>query len=161
MAKGAQCSLVHDIHPNDAFILVPDAPHPPSDHESSPIMSHDTGDSSGEPCKLLFYASKNIVLILLISPRTSRSIMCTVRSFIYSHLRVLSSPLLSCLLPIVGARFHCAICDSVDICSNCEAAGLPGNLDSANGGHNSSHILIKVCFRPLFELTSYSSYFSL
>ncbi|KAJ7231904.1 hypothetical protein B0H12DRAFT_1146133 [Mycena haematopus] len=43
-----------------------------------------------------------------------------------------------------GARFHCAICDSVDICANCESAGLPGNLDSADGGHNSSHILIKV-----------------
>ncbi|CAK5267462.1 unnamed protein product [Mycena citricolor] len=49
-----------------------------------------------------------------------------------------------CMLDIVGARFHCAICDSVDICSNCESAGLPGNLDSADGGHNSSHILIKI-----------------
>lgn len=50
----------------------------------------------------------------------------------------------SCLQDIVGARFHCAICDSVDICSNCESAGLPGNLDPADGGHNSSHIMIKV-----------------
>ncbi|KAJ7656338.1 hypothetical protein DFH06DRAFT_470398 [Mycena polygramma] len=49
-----------------------------------------------------------------------------------------------CMLDIVGARFHCAICDAVDICSNCESAGLPGNLDSADGGHNSSHILIKI-----------------
>ncbi|KAJ2915481.1 hypothetical protein MD484_g4936, partial [Candolleomyces efflorescens] len=49
-----------------------------------------------------------------------------------------------CLLPIVGAIFHCAICDSIDICSNCEAAGLPGNLESADGGHNSTHILIKI-----------------
>ncbi|TFK39910.1 hypothetical protein BDQ12DRAFT_649491 [Crucibulum laeve] len=49
-----------------------------------------------------------------------------------------------CLLDIVGARFHCAICDSVDICSNCESAGLPGNLDSSDGGHSSSHILIKI-----------------
>jgi len=49
-----------------------------------------------------------------------------------------------CMLDIVGARFHCAICDSVDICANCESAGLPGNLDSADGGHNSSHILIKI-----------------
>ena len=32
----------------------------------------------------------------------------------------------------------------MDICANCESAGLPGNLDSADGGHNSSHILIKV-----------------
>lgn len=50
----------------------------------------------------------------------------------------------SCLMDIVGARFHCAICESVDICSNCEAAGLPGNLDADEGGHNSSHIMIKV-----------------
>lgn len=50
----------------------------------------------------------------------------------------------SCLQPIVGARFHCAICESVDICSNCESAGLPGNLNAADGGHNSSHIMIKV-----------------
>ncbi|KAF8159565.1 hypothetical protein B0H34DRAFT_703960 [Crassisporium funariophilum] len=49
-----------------------------------------------------------------------------------------------CLLDIVGARFHCAICDSVDICANCESAGLPGNLDSSDGGHISSHILIKI-----------------
>ncbi|THH30104.1 hypothetical protein EUX98_g4071 [Antrodiella citrinella] len=48
-----------------------------------------------------------------------------------------------CLLEIVGARFHCAECTSVDICSNCDSAGLPGNLDSADGGHNSSHIMIK------------------
>lgn len=47
-------------------------------------------------------------------------------------------------MDIVGARFHCAICESVDICSNCEAAGLPGNLDSNDGGHNSSHIMIKI-----------------
>ncbi|KAJ7017714.1 hypothetical protein C8F04DRAFT_970323 [Mycena alexandri] len=49
-----------------------------------------------------------------------------------------------CMLDIVGARFHCAICDAVDICANCESAGLPGNLDSSEGGHTSSHILIKI-----------------
>lgn len=49
-----------------------------------------------------------------------------------------------CLLDIVGARFHCAICDTVDICSNCESAGLPGNLTSPDGGHDSSHIMIKI-----------------
>ena len=63
-----------------------------------------------------------------------------------STFNLLTSLFHSCLLDIVGARFHCAICDSVDICSNCESAGLPGNLDSADGGHNSSHILIKVYF---------------
>ncbi|KAL5537219.1 hypothetical protein ACEPAF_1042 [Sanghuangporus sanghuang] len=49
-----------------------------------------------------------------------------------------------CMLDIIGARFHCAICESVDICQNCEAAGLPGNLDADDGGHNSSHIMIKI-----------------
>ncbi|KAH8115283.1 hypothetical protein DFH11DRAFT_97339 [Phellopilus nigrolimitatus] len=52
-------------------------------------------------------------------------------------------------MDIVYARFHCAICESVDICSscecsNCEAAGLPGNLDADDGGHNTSHIMIMV-----------------
>ncbi|PVF94534.1 hypothetical protein CPB86DRAFT_808508 [Serendipita vermifera] len=51
-----------------------------------------------------------------------------------------------CMMEIVGARFHCAICPSVDICSNCESAGLPGNLTSPDGGHDSSHIMIKVPF---------------
>ena len=50
------------------------------------------------------------------------------------------------MLPIVGALFHCPICENVDICQNCEAAGLPGDLNSAEGGHNSSHILLKVRF---------------
>lgn len=50
----------------------------------------------------------------------------------------------SCMQDIVGARFHCAVCPSVDICSNCESAGLPGNLDEADGGHSSSHIMIKI-----------------
>jgi hypothetical protein len=51
----------------------------------------------------------------------------------------------SCMLEIVGARFHCAICENIDICFNCESAGLPGDLDSADGGHSSKHIMIKVC----------------
>ncbi|KAI8996601.1 hypothetical protein BD414DRAFT_478498 [Trametes punicea] len=49
-----------------------------------------------------------------------------------------------CMQEIVGARFHCAICENVDICQNCDAAGLPGNLDSPDGGHVSSHIMIKI-----------------
>ncbi|KZT07269.1 uncharacterized protein LAESUDRAFT_743006 [Laetiporus sulphureus 93-53] len=62
-----------------------------------------------------------------------------------------------CMQDIVGARFHCAICDSVDICSNCESAGLPGNLDSSDGGHNSSHIMIKIPYPlPTAELQSAS-----
>ncbi|KZT59440.1 hypothetical protein CALCODRAFT_450060 [Calocera cornea HHB12733] len=49
-----------------------------------------------------------------------------------------------CLQDIVGARFHCAICTDVDICANCEAAGLPGNLTAPDGGHDDSHIMIKI-----------------
>ncbi|EJU03700.1 hypothetical protein DACRYDRAFT_49374 [Dacryopinax primogenitus] len=49
-----------------------------------------------------------------------------------------------CLQDIVGARFHCAICSDVDICANCEAAGLPGNLTAPDGGHDDSHIMIKI-----------------
>ncbi|KAG8899112.1 hypothetical protein FRB99_006936 [Tulasnella sp. 403] len=50
-----------------------------------------------------------------------------------------------CGLEIFGARFHCAVCQSVDICQNCESAGLPGNLTTAtDGGHDSSHIMIKI-----------------
>ncbi len=71
-------------------------------------------------------------------------VKCAQYVFVITLWRRLST-FLSCLLDIVGARFHCAICDSVDICANCESAGLPGNLDSADGGHTSSHILIKVC----------------
>ncbi|KIP04529.1 hypothetical protein PHLGIDRAFT_129451 [Phlebiopsis gigantea 11061_1 CR5-6] len=62
-----------------------------------------------------------------------------------------------CLLEIVGARFHCAICPSIDICSNCESAGLPGNLDSSDDGHNSSHIMIKIPYPlPMQELENAS-----
>ncbi|KAH8109254.1 hypothetical protein DFH11DRAFT_1691207 [Phellopilus nigrolimitatus] len=54
-----------------------------------------------------------------------------------------------CLMDIVCARFRCATCELVDICSNCECsncevAGLPGNLDTDDGGHNTSHIMIKI-----------------
>ncbi|KAK7685725.1 hypothetical protein QCA50_011070 [Cerrena zonata] len=49
-----------------------------------------------------------------------------------------------CMQDIIGARFHCAVCPAIDICSNCESAGLPGNLDEADGGHSSSHIMIKI-----------------
>ena len=61
-----------------------------------------------------------------------------------SMIYLLIYPIFSCLLDIVGARFHCAICANVDICSNCESAGLPGNLEAPDGGHDSSHIMIKV-----------------
>ncbi|KAJ3559617.1 hypothetical protein NM688_g233 [Phlebia brevispora] len=62
-----------------------------------------------------------------------------------------------CLQDIIGARFHCAVCPSVDICSNCESAGLPGNLDSSDDGHNSSHIMIKIPYPlPTEELQSAS-----
>jgi len=49
-----------------------------------------------------------------------------------------------CMRDIFGARFHCTVCPNVDICSNCESAGLPGNLHSSEGGHDSSHIMLKI-----------------
>ncbi|KAI0046964.1 hypothetical protein FA95DRAFT_1290328 [Auriscalpium vulgare] len=51
-----------------------------------------------------------------------------------------------CGQDIVGALFRCVDCAprEVDICSNCETAGLPGNMDSTDGGHNSSHIMLKI-----------------
>lgn len=76
-----------------------------------------------------------------------------VRTSLDASLWLLIFYLHSCLQDILGARFHCAICDSVDICSNCESAGLPGNLDSSDGGHLSSHIMIKVCLRTDFSRT--------
>ncbi|CUA78073.1 ZZ-type zinc finger-containing protein P35G2,11c [Schizosaccharomyces pombe 972h-] [Rhizoctonia solani] len=45
-----------------------------------------------------------------------------------------------CLQIIIGARFHCAVCPSVDICANCESAGLA----PPEGEHESSHIMIKI-----------------
>lgn len=71
------------------------------------------------------------------------STMLQVCSFV-SHLNTSHLTICSCIRDIIGARFHCAICADVDICSNCESAGLPGDLHSSEGGHDSSHILIKV-----------------
>jgi len=54
----------------------------------------------------------------------------------------------SCLQDIVGALYHCVNCESwgesVNICSNCEGAGLPGNLSAPDKEHSSSHIMIKI-----------------
>ncbi|KAI0251773.1 hypothetical protein BJV78DRAFT_407146 [Lactifluus subvellereus] len=52
----------------------------------------------------------------------------------------------NCQQDIVGARFRCVDCTTIDmdICSNCETAGLPGNLNASDGGHNSSHIMLKI-----------------
>ncbi|KAF8493233.1 hypothetical protein F5888DRAFT_1806331 [Russula emetica] len=52
----------------------------------------------------------------------------------------------NCQQDIVGPLFHCVDCTTIDIdiCSNCETAGLPGNLDASGGGHNSSHIMLKI-----------------
>jgi len=91
---------------------------------------------------------------------THPGVKCAQYVYLMMNFSVLTfSHLCSCLLDIVGARFHCAICDSVDICSHCESAGLPGNLDSSDGGHNSSHILIKVSHEWLS--LSYISHFIL
>ncbi|KAI0299240.1 hypothetical protein BC826DRAFT_64782 [Russula brevipes] len=55
-----------------------------------------------------------------------------------------------CQQEIVGARFRCVDCTTIDIniCWNCEIAGFPGDLDASGGGHSSSHAMLKVtpCF---------------
>ncbi|KAJ3798913.1 hypothetical protein GGU11DRAFT_541888 [Lentinula aff. detonsa] len=53
---------------------------------------------------------------------------------------------INCCREIVGVCFHCAECENVDICLECELAGLPANIDSADGGHVYAHISIKIPF---------------
>ncbi|TCD69146.1 hypothetical protein EIP91_008622 [Steccherinum ochraceum] len=101
-------SLVHEIHPSHAFLVLPEKPIRMRSEPAMDISAMAT-DNTGEPSMVHL------------------GVKCT-----------------HCLREIIGARFHCAICNSVDICSNCDSAGLPGNLDSADGGHNSSHIMIKI-----------------
>lgn len=142
-------SQVHDLHPSHAFFIVPDKP--VRTRSDPDILLPMFTDSNEEQCKSLephLQFDSNVVC----SHEASWSQMCTVSSKIVPTSCASSYTVLSCMLDIVGARFHCAICDSVDICSNCESAGLPGNLDSSDDGHNSSHIMIKVVFiRKLFE----------
>ncbi|KAG8986572.1 hypothetical protein FRB93_005234 [Tulasnella sp. JGI-2019a] len=57
------------------------------------------------------------------------------------HLNVSCS---NCGLDILGARFQCAICKSVDICRFCDSVGLPDKLPNVNEDHDSSHIMIKI-----------------
>ncbi|KIK61657.1 hypothetical protein GYMLUDRAFT_199189 [Collybiopsis luxurians FD-317 M1] len=101
-------SLVHDLHPIHAFLVLPR------------MLSRSLSDSD--------YLTNSTLL----NPSEEQSMV---------HPGVKCA---HCLMEIVGARFHCAECETVDICSNCESAGLPGNIDSADGGHISSHILIKL-----------------
>ncbi|KAH9056727.1 hypothetical protein EDB87DRAFT_1635118 [Lactarius vividus] len=50
----------------------------------------------------------------------------------------------NCEQDIVGPRFHCVECKKdVNICSDCNIAGLPGSPDASNGEHSSSHIMMK------------------
>ncbi|KAH9000073.1 hypothetical protein EDB92DRAFT_1790048 [Lactarius akahatsu] len=50
-----------------------------------------------------------------------------------------------CQQDIVGPRFHCVDCEKdVNICSDCEIAGLPGSSYASNGEHSSSHIMMKI-----------------
>ncbi|KAH9072358.1 hypothetical protein EDB83DRAFT_220538 [Lactarius deliciosus] len=50
-----------------------------------------------------------------------------------------------CQQDIVGPRFHCVDCvKDVNICSDCDIAGLPGSPDASDGEHSSSHIMMKI-----------------
>jgi len=55
-------------------------------------------------------------------------------------------PCYHCQQDIVGARFRCVDCTTIDIdlCWNCEIAGFPGDLDAPDGRHNSSHAMLKI-----------------
>jgi hypothetical protein len=138
-------SQVHEIHPSHAFLIVPDKP---ARSRSEPdLISHLPLDASDEQCKNFEFAYQLMFNELCgYSHDASRGQMCSVcpHNKPFRSAAAYVFPFFSCMLDIVGARFHCAICDSVDICSNCESAGLPGNLDSSDDSHNSSHIMIKV-----------------
>lgn len=112
-------------------------------HSEPDYLPNIPPDPSEELCELNMLVLAGNEYSPSVSSQTPWSQVCTV-SKSSMHIYEVTTYGISCLLDIVGARFHCAICDSVDICSNCESAGLPGNLDSSDGGHNSSHILIKV-----------------
>ncbi|QRV88946.1 Zinc finger, ZZ type protein [Ceratobasidium sp. AG-Ba] len=67
------------------------------------------------------------------------------------HIQPLDSASIPRNNTIIGARFHCAVCPSVDICANCESAGLA----PPDGDHDSSHIMIKLkggCWLESLEL---------
>ncbi|EJD07260.1 uncharacterized protein FOMMEDRAFT_137648 [Fomitiporia mediterranea MF3/22] len=123
-------SQVHEIHPSHAFLDVPERP-PALRTRSEPDLELKDSLNDEDECEI--YAFLFIYLNLFEFP-TSPFVALVHPDVKCTH----------CLMDIVGARFHCAICESVDICSNCEAAGLPGNLDADDGGHNSSHIMIKI-----------------
>ncbi|EIM86861.1 uncharacterized protein STEHIDRAFT_97694 [Stereum hirsutum FP-91666 SS1] len=107
---------VHNIHPVHAFLAMPDKP---ARSRSVPdLMSQGSnGDASA-----FFDAADEPSL-------KHPGVKC-----------------FHCMQDVVGARFRCIDCTTmdVDICANCEAAGLPGNLDSSDGGHNSSHVMLKI-----------------
>ncbi|THH11311.1 hypothetical protein EW145_g737 [Phellinidium pouzarii] len=122
-------SQVHEIHPSHAFLDVLDRPARPRSEPDLELTNTLNDDGLGDECE------------------SSLTIAILDRSLTIVSTTALTHPdvkCVHCLMDIVGARFHCAICESVDICSNCEAAGLPGNLDADDGGHNSSHIMIKI-----------------
>lgn len=78
--------------------------------------------------------------------------MCPVpsKSSVHIHQNITYRLHCSCRLDIFGVRFHCAICESVDVCQDCESVGLPGNLKAiTDEGHNSSHIMMKASVEGL------------
>lgn len=142
-------SQVHDLHPSHAFLVVPDRPSAQdklqrshSDSELTTVqLERGPSDEQCKPSQSLIVAFPTVSWF---SNAALRRKMCSV-SLLCDRLLYIAQRFCSCMLDIVGARFHCAVCPDVDICSQCESAGLPGNLDSSDGGHSSSHIMIKVC----------------
>ncbi|KAI0773292.1 hypothetical protein BD413DRAFT_540851 [Trametes elegans] len=121
---------VYEVHPAHAFLQVPDKPSSSQSSSTGMIDQTQRMLSLEEPCKLC---------LCLFIPRIV--VECLQNPLALTHVGVHCA---HCMQEIVGARFHCAVCDNIDICQNCDAAGLPGNIDSADGGHVSSHIMIKI-----------------
>ncbi|KAG8872884.1 hypothetical protein FRB97_007265 [Tulasnella sp. 331] len=118
---------VHEIHPAHAFLSIPDKS--ASVRSSSPPPAENpTGQE--EQCKSLRVPPLHFPVTKL-------------PQLLFLALKHPDVSCYNCGMDIVGARFHCAVCKSVDICQNCESAGLPGNLTNTDGGHDSSHIMIK------------------
>lgn len=106
-------------------------------------------DSVDEPCQCPHPSAPICTHVF----RLNNSQVSMLQVSVFSRtVRPILSDVCSCQQDIVGNRFHCITCD-IDICSHCEDAGLPGDVDASGGRHNPSHIMLKV-IRPSYMLES-------
>ncbi|KAG5222611.1 zz type zinc finger domain-containing protein [Salix suchowensis] len=135
-------SQIHELHPSHAFLVVPERRlRSYSDPDHIPVVPLDMSDEE----------SRSIPPRCTYTPSNSKrkamkhpGIKCSQYDLHSLDLTRVTKASTSCLQDIVGARFHCLLCQAVDICSNCESAGLPGNFDPTESGHTSAHVMIKI-----------------